>query len=218
MRILVIITLALIRPGIQTPESNLDFEYGQFIDTRDNHVYKTSKIGNQVWLAENLAYLPFICKPDSANCGVWIYDFNGSDIVEAKKSTEYKTYGALYSWEMAIKLAPKGWHLPSDKEWETLEKYIGISESEINGGIWRGDSNKVSRLKTGGDIELNVVFGGWMTDFGKSNFIGQHANFWCSTEFDEGRAYERLLGLNNGKIGRDKGNKGCGFSVRYVKD
>jgi hypothetical protein len=51
-----------------------------------------------------------------------------------------------------------------------------------------------------------------------SPFIGQHANFWCSTEFDEGRAYETLLGLNNGKIGRDKGNKGCGFSVRYIKD
>lgn len=152
MRILLILTVALIGQGFQVPKSSLDFEEEQFIDTRDNHVYKTSKIGNQVWLVENFAYLPFVCKPDSANCGVWVYDSKGSDIVEAKETTEYKTYGALYSWEMAIKLAPKGWHLPSDKEWETLEKYIGISESEINEGIWRGDSNKVGRLKTGGDI------------------------------------------------------------------
>jgi uncharacterized protein (TIGR02145 family) len=196
----------------------MDFDRGQFIDSRDNHLYKTVKIGGQVWLAENFAFLPYVCAPDSANCGVWIYNFKGSDIIEAKKTTEFKAYGALYSWEMAVKLAPEGWHLPSDKEWGTLEKHIGIRESEINGAIWRGDNDKANRLKTDGDIGLKVVFGGWMTDFGQSNYIGQHANFWCSTEFDEDRAYERLLGLNNGKIGRDKGNKGCGFSVRYVKD
>lgn len=57
-----------------------------------------------------------------------------------------------------------------------------------------------------------------MTDYGKFNFINEHANFWCSTEFDQERGYERLVGVNNGKIGRAAGNKGCGFSVRYIKD
>lgn len=69
-----------------------------------------------------------------------------------------------------------------------------------------------------GDTGLNVIFGGWMTDYGKFNFIEEHANFWCSTEADEERGIERLIGVNNGKIGRDAGNKGCGFSVRYIKN
>lgn len=64
----------------------------------------------------------------------------------------------------------------------------------------------------------SAISGGWMIDYGKLSFIEEHANFWCSTEFDKERGYERLLGVNNGKIGRDKGNKGCGFSVRYIKD
>lgn len=192
--------------------------YGEFIDTRDNHKYETIKIGDQEWFAENFAHLPFVCPSDSVNCGVWVYNFSGTDISDAKETLEYKKFGGLYSWETAKALAPEGWHLPSDEEWKELERYLGINESDINEKTWRGDKNEANRLKVDGDIGLNVVFGGWMTDFGKFNFNGQHANFWCSTEFDEGRAYERLLGLTNGKVGRDKGNKGCGFSVRYVKD
>lgn len=213
-----ILAINLIGYGFQISGVTIETDLGQFIDSRDNHIYKTIKIGDQIWLAENFAYLPRTCAPDSVNCGVWIYNFKGSDLVDAKNTLEYKTYGALYNWEKAILLAPEGWHLPSDEEWKILENHIGIHEPEISSIIWRGDNNKVSRLKIDGDIGFNVVFGGWMTDFAQSNYIGQHANFWCSTEFDKGRAYERLLGLNNGKIGRDKGNKGCGFSVRYVKD
>jgi uncharacterized protein (TIGR02145 family) len=209
--------LAVALMGFQISDNAADIDHGEFIDPRDNHVYKTIKIGDQVWLAENFAYLPEICAPDSADCGVWVYNYEGTDLIEARSTVAYQKYGALYNWEKAISLAPEGWHLPSDEEWKTLEGHIGIGEPEISSAVWRGDNSKVSTLKAGG-LGLNVVFGGWRTDYGKWNYIGQHANFWCATEFDKGRAYERLLGLNNGKIGRDKGNKGCGFSVRYIKD
>lgn len=193
-------------------------KFGEFTDSRDNHVYKTVKIGSQEWMAENFAYLPYICTSDSVNCGIWVYNYNGINTAEAKKTLEYNNFGGLYSWELAIQLAPEGWHLPSDDEWAKLEKQLGIENFDILNKTWRGANNEANRLKKKGDIGLDVIFGGWMTDYGKFNFIGEHANFWCSTEVDNERGCERLIGVNNGKIGRDAGNKGCGFSVRYIKD
>ncbi|NMM50679.1 fibrobacter succinogenes major paralogous domain-containing protein [Marinigracilibium pacificum] len=203
--------------------SNLDkqsmsIEFNEFIDSRDNHSFQTVKIGNQTWFAENFAYLPYICPPDSANYGVWVYNYNGQSISDAKNTLEYREFGALYNWQSAKELAPDGWHLPTDEEWKELEKYLGIDEDDIKQKTWRGTNNEANLLKVSGYTGFNIVFGGWMTDYGKFNFKNQHANFWCDTEFDNERAYERLIGLTNGKIGWDKGNKGCGFSVRYVND
>lgn len=192
--------------------------FGEFTDSRDNQRYKTVKIGEQEWLAENFAYLPYVCPADSANCGVWVYNYSGTDISEAKETREYKKYGGLYSWEAAIELAPEGWHLPCDEEWKGLERQLGIADSAIEHATWRGANNEADRLKEGGNTGFNAVFGGWMTDYGKFNFIGEHANFWSASEVDQKRGVERLLGVRNGRIGRDAGNKGCGFSVRYIKD
>lgn len=220
--IFIITTLTAIATGFSFREgfSNTEGtpEYGAFTDPRDKHTYKTVKIGEQVWLAENFAYLPNVCPPVSSGCGLWVYGFEGTDIAKAKTTQEYQKYGVLYSWEMAVQLAPEGWHLPTDEEWQELESYLGIAEAGGEEKVWRGAGTEADRLKKGGDTGLNVIFGGWITDYGKFNFIEEHANFWCSTEYDAKRGYERLIGKRNGKIGRDSGNKGCGFSVRYIRD
>jgi uncharacterized protein (TIGR02145 family) len=213
-----IVVAAIICLSWESKTVNFRVQYGKFMDARDNHTYKTVKIGNQVWLAENFAYLPYICPPDSANCGIWVYNYPGTDLTGAKESLEYTRFGGLYSWEAAKRLAPAGWHLPGDEEWKELERHLGIAASDIENKIWRGANNEANRLKENGDTGFNVLFGGWMTDYGKFNFMGQHANFWCATEVDAKRGFERLVGVNNGRIGRDAGNKGCGFSVRYIKD
>lgn len=219
--ILVTITAACVTLGLccwRPKAEEIKVKFGEFIDPRDNHSYITIKIANQEWLAENFAYLPYVCPADSANCGVWVYNYSGTNVSQAKETAEYKEYGGLYSWAAAKRLAPKGWHLPSDAEWKVLERHLGIAAPDIDSQVWRGTNNEANRLKSNGDTGLNIVFGGWMTDYGKFNYIGEHANFWCSTEVDQERGYERLLGARNGKIGRDAGNKGCGFSVRYIKD
>jgi hypothetical protein len=38
---------------------------GTFTDERDGREYKWVKIGDQIWMAENLAYVPYVCAPDS---------------------------------------------------------------------------------------------------------------------------------------------------------
>jgi len=73
-----------------------------FIDPRDGKIYKTVKIGNQIWMAENLNYE---CR------GSKIYD---NALVPAEK------YGRLYDWKTAKKACPPGWHLPSEAEWGML--------------------------------------------------------------------------------------------------
>jgi len=89
---------------------------GTFTDARDNHVYKWVGIGEQVWMAENLAY-----KPSSGN--YWAYNNDQNNIT---------IYGYLYDWETACNVCPSGWHLPSDAEWTKLTNYLG--GEEIAGG------------------------------------------------------------------------------------
>jgi len=84
-------------------------EKGTFTDERDGKVYKTVKIGNQVWMAENLN-----CKIGNS----WCYD-----------DKNFQKYGRFYDWNTAMTYCrPKGWHLPTDAEWENLVNFVGGSE------------------------------------------------------------------------------------------
>lgn len=181
-----------------------------FTDSRDGKVYKTVTIGTQVWFAENFAYLPEV---DTLNISV--YGYKGNSVEEAKKYKSYKEFGALYSWDKAKELAPEGWRLPTDADWIQLETTLGTQKEIALQHGWRGNANK---LKEDSDSGFNVKFAGWRTDYGDFRFQDEHANFWLADSYDENRAYERLIGKNNQKIGREYGNKGCGFSVRYVRD
>ena len=109
-RLLVFVFTVALLGGCDSNSKN-----GEFIDERDGKKYKTIKIGEQVWMAENLAY-----KPISGN--YWVYDNDDSYLDK---------YGYLYDWETAKNICPKGWHLPSKEEIEKLYKYLGGDEGGI---------------------------------------------------------------------------------------
>ena len=69
-----------------------------FVDVRDGQVYKTVKIGNQVWMAENLSY-----KTPNSFC-----------FVDADSNCT--KYGRLYTWEASENVCPAGFHLPTVDE------------------------------------------------------------------------------------------------------
>ena len=83
--------------------------YGQLTDERDEKTYKTVIIGEQEWMAENLAFIP-----DSGVFSTYRND-----------TTKISKYGYLYDWETAKEVCPTGWHLPSNAEWFVLTNFLG---------------------------------------------------------------------------------------------
>ncbi|GAG76549.1 unnamed protein product, partial [marine sediment metagenome] len=111
------------------------FESGTLTDTRDGHIYPTVRIGNQWWMAENLAYLPSISPhwyTSYTEPYYYVYGCEETTVSEAKTTINYQTYGVLYNWAATMDgaessntnpsdvqgVCPDGWHLPSDAEWK----------------------------------------------------------------------------------------------------
>lgn len=119
---------------------------GTFTDNRDGTAYKWVEIGNQIWMAENLSYLPYI-SPFANDTGIFVYNYNGSSVEMAKKTEEFQKYGCLYTWEISLHVCPDGWHLPDDDEWQELQKTIGMPSSQIGKYSWHG-TNEDNLLKS----------------------------------------------------------------------
>ena len=184
-----------------------------FTDPRDNTVYKTVKIGDQIWMAENLNY-------DSPNSFFQYNDPSYGDV-----------YGRLYSFYEAQEVCPAGWHLPSDDEWKELEMSLGMSQSDADiDGTWRGTDEGGVLKATGTELWVdpnvgatnctgfNGLPGGCGWAYGLYQQEGTRAWFWTSTEENSPNGWCRALANENSQIARGGTVKGCGFSVRCVKD
>ncbi len=152
----------------------------------DGNKYRTIKLGNQEWMAENLKVTKY---PNGANVPLVTSDLtwlnledNNSDdaycYFNNNTSGEKDIYGALYTWAAAMNgantsssnqsgiqgICPDGWHIPSDAEWKELEMYLGMSQAEADDENWRG-TNEGSKLAgnealwTTGDLTNNIEFG-----------------------------------------------------------
>ena len=185
---------------------------GKFIDTRNNEEYKWIKIGDQLWMAENLNYKTtsdsWCLDDDESNCG---------------------TYGRLYTWEAAKRACPKGWHLPSDEEWSKLEMALGMSLQEIEKTSYRG-KNEGGKIKATGltywkapnkgstnESGFSALPAGYRHNSGDYKSVGECALFWTSTELGN-FARCRELYYNRSDVYRDNSNTTYGFSIRCIKD
>jgi len=204
-------SLAIVHKQITEKELNGELIWtedsqGYFFDIRDNKKYEVIKIGNQTWMAENLAY-----KPADGN-----YWFLNNDTINITK------FGCLYDWETANKIAPKGWHLPTMVERDTLIEYLNRT--------YKNQSFDV--IIKGGSSGFNVLFGGERSvgGFGMEGFVQTEGTFeengfvqfWTSHKsivFND--AYFALIfGLDNNKKEIITGNSFYknGHYVRLIKD
>ena len=203
-----------------------DADSGTFTDTRDGHEYKWVKIGDQIWMAENLAYAPTVCGP-KANCGIYVYDYLGT----GNYGENYSIYGCLYDWETAQKVCPEGWHLPSDEEWMELEQFLGIPFKELD-REWntRGENeNAGGKLKETGFTHWDQPNSGATNEVGfcalpgggsYNRFLGIHndAEFWTASQRDNENAMYRALAATEKGVYRSYENKMSSLSIRCIKN
>lgn len=182
-----------------------------FTDSRDGEVYSTVKIGEQVWMAENIRY--------SANGSIGIcYD---------NMEVNCDKYGRLYTWNHAKEACPRGWHLPSDTDWNTLEIFLGLSAVKADEIYWRGNHGSSMKSQSSwnrndkgtNSLGFNVLPAGYYYADGlKFEGIGSYALFWSSTEYDSNVAWYRSLDSYDSGVYRDSNIKLRGKSCRCVKD
>jgi len=169
------------------------------VDSRDLKIYKTVVIGKDVWMAENLNF-------EIENS--WTYQ----DLPENGVK-----YGRLYTWDEANKACPIGWHLPSDGEWKELEKFLGMSENELEkANAWRG-TNQGSLLISDTTLGFQILMGGYRNPPANYNLIDLQAFFWTSSQEHES-AWFRQFYVQNKQIFRRSRPKSWSFSVRCIKN
>lgn len=197
-----------------------------FTDSRDGKTYKTVKIGNQVWMAENLAYLPSVSLSTQVSITApyyYVYDYQGTDVTAAKLTNNYKTYGVLYNGPASLISCPAGWHLPSDAEWKQMEMALGMIQSQADETGYRGTNQGEQMKATNGwssngngtnSSGFSALPGGTLhRTYFTFNSVGDLGAWWSSS----GTWVRGLFNVSN-RVYRDTESKASGFSVRCVRD
>ena len=190
-----------------------------FTDHRNGQSYKMIRIGSQVWMAENLNWVP------ANEYGGWsgFYDDNADNCT---------IYGRLYTWHSAMQgassssanpsnvqgVCPPGWHLPSDAEWTQLTNWLGtnghsgsvgtaLKATSANSTPWDGTDNYgFSALPAGWG------YGGSFSDLGSSG------GWWTATEYISTGARVRGLASGTHRFSHGSNSKALYLSVRCVRD
>ncbi len=197
--------------------------YDTFVDSRDGKTYKTVTIGDQVWMAENLAYLPSVNNPNehpTSEPGIFVYGYYGTDVNEAKKTTNYSKHGVLYSYSYAKKLCPSGWHLPSNEEWDKLISFLGSEDT--SGGKLKAKGTEYW-LSPNTDASDEVGFSalpsgrcsvGDGVDYDGYRFasLGEFVSFYSTSVHGHDLYFDEAIIRRTNPLGHDA------LSVRCIKD
>jgi uncharacterized protein (TIGR02145 family) len=193
----------------------------------DGNIYNTVTIGTQCWMVENLKttkYNDGISIPNVTSKSAWGALNTGAWCYYDNDASNNPTYGKLYNWYAVNtgKLAPTGWHVPSDQEWLTLRDYLGGAQ-EAGGkikstvGLWNlpnigaNNSSGFSAYPSGlrnssmGSIYASL---GDATNFWASNKVNNLAWF-CSVQTNSS-----VFSVFSGSYNPEK----SGFAIRCIKD
>jgi uncharacterized protein (TIGR02145 family) len=213
--------------------------YGQELSftTTNNSVTNlpSVNIGTQIWSSKNLDVptyrngdpIPQVTDPTqwaSLTTGAWCWYNNDS-------ATYGSIYGRLYNWYAVNDprgLAPQGWHVPNEAEWNKLVKYLDAaadticqdcSQSSIAGGAMKStvgwNSPNTGATNSVGFTGLPGGIRGIDASFGNIGVLGV---WWSKTEADSTAGFCRLLTNDSSSLFRFIAKKTIGFSLRVVKD
>jgi uncharacterized protein (TIGR02145 family) len=189
----------------------------------DGNYYRTAKIGNQIWMAENLkttklsdgTSIPVVPDYDTwSKLNTPAMSWYNND------STLKNINGGLYNWQVVDtrKLCPAGWHVPTYRDWFILRMYIKVPElaggtlKETGTAHWRSP-NKGATNSTG-----FTAIGSGMRSFNGSFNYNRISGLWWSSTLSGNNAYYSILNYKSTAITVEPGSKLNGFSIRCIKD
>ncbi|MBG0859741.1 MAG: fibrobacter succinogenes major paralogous domain-containing protein [Bacteroidales bacterium] len=204
----------------------------------EGNVYKIAKIGDQLWLAENL-------KTSRYNNGDLISTTNPVSLdISGEYEPKYQwaydgnadTYGRYYTWYAVTDsrgVCPTGWHVPTDDDWTLLTDYLinnGFgyegSGSDIAKALaaksgWNPDAtpgNIGNDMPTNNSSGFSALPGGVRVYDGTFNYIGIYALWWSSTEINTTLTWNRNLYSPINYLRREMSKKIQGANIRCIKD
>jgi uncharacterized protein (TIGR02145 family) len=191
----------------------------------DGNVYKTIRIGKQVWMAENLRTTRY-CNgdpiPNVTGRVQWTILRDGAYCNYGNNDSNAVTYGRLYNWYAvndSRNIAPQGWHVPTDEDFIHLVKFLG--GDTIAGGKLKeaGTAHwQAPNTAKGNNTGFNALPAGYRNDYtGNFYLLENNTMFWTCTGNDTS-AWIRLLNSTDACAFRNYAEKGTGLSVRCVKD
>jgi uncharacterized protein (TIGR02145 family) len=191
----------------------------------DGNVYQTVTIGSQVWMAENLEVTHYSngdSIPNVTDSTVWSTLTTGAYCNYDNNTANAAVYGRLYNWytmDDSRNIAPVGWHIPTDAEWQTLVNYLG-GDAIAGGKMKETGTTHWYGPNTGATNEsgFSALPGGGRDYHGSYLNMGYHAHFWSSTEDSSYSAWHRNLYYYHSAVARYDVNMPGGCSLRCVKD
>jgi uncharacterized protein (TIGR02145 family) len=215
----------------------------------EGNKYKTVTIGTQTWMVENLRTTKYNDNTDIPNitdAATWrALTTPGMCTYKNTSNTDtINSFGCLYNWYTVNtnKLAPVGWHVPSDYEWTILENYLISNGFNYDGSV-NGDrfsNNKIAKAlasavgwdsyngegavgNTDYPAKRNATgftaFPDPIRDWGGGfDSFGDISYWWSATERTSRNAFGRYIFYKNSNVGLSYLDKESGSYVRCVRD
>jgi uncharacterized protein (TIGR02145 family) len=196
------------------------FSPGPDIVDIDGNLYHSVIIGNQTWMRENLKVThyrngKFI--PNMKDSSLWATFEEGARCYYDNDSIMYSNlYGAFYNWYAindSDNIAPKGWHIPSQTEWEELISYLGgkdIAGNKMKAVNYWLSSNENATNESG----FSALPGGYRVHDGSFHCVGKDCIFRVKSLAN----MYYILRSESSEIHLDAGFNENGNFVRCVKD
>jgi len=189
------------------------------VDDIDGNTYKTVKIGNQWWMAENLRvtkYRSSVEIPNVTNSEDWrnrntpAFCYYDNDVWLSED------YGALYNWFAVIRsdLPPKGWRIPTYEDWKILVEYLGNN----GGDKLKSDWGWIDEGNGTDDYEFSALPAGYRDSDGIFKDMGFYADFWSASEKVLNNAWDGSLYFDQAEINQKDYDVRGGFSVRCIRE
>jgi len=193
----------------------------------DGNAYHIITIGTQTWMVENLATSKYA---------------DGTNIPLVSEKTAWSklstpgyckgTFGSLYNWYTVNtgKLAPTGWHVPTDTEWTTLRNYVNahlgtsssVAKAIAANTVWPTNNtigaigNDLTKNNSSG---FNALPGGFRDDDGSFYGIGYMGLWWCSTQdYRNVNAQNIFISSSDTDLPITTNPKSRGMAIRCIKD